>query len=99
MIPRIIQTEVNVICRSRMLRRITLAEVWMILAFMHKPNPIIVLLYVQTSERCKKRFALKTRAFKFPNPRRPFLLFCNFCGLDVVTSSASNNFFFDSSVE
>ena len=56
---RIIQTEVNVICRSRRLRRITLTLVWIILDIMRKPNPIIVLLYIQNSDRCKKRFAVK----------------------------------------
>ena len=49
MISRIIQTEVNVICRSRRLRWITLAEVWIILDIMRKPNPIIILLYTQNS--------------------------------------------------
>ena len=57
MISRIIQTEVNVICRSR--RQITLSEVWIILDNMRKPNPIIVLLYIQNNHRCKKRFAVK----------------------------------------
>ena len=94
MIPRIIQTEVNVICRSRRLRRITLTEVGIILDIMRKPNPIIVLLYIQNSDRCKKRFVVKTRVINFPNCCEPFLLFCNFRGLEVVTSSASNNFFF-----
>ena len=47
MISRIIQTEVNVICRSRRLR--TLTKVWIILDIMRKPNPIIVLLYIQNS--------------------------------------------------
>ena len=45
MTSRIIQTEVNVICRSRGLRRITLTSVWIILETMRKPNPIIVLLF------------------------------------------------------
>ena len=31
----------------------------MILDSMGKPNPIIVLLYIQNSDRCKKRFAVK----------------------------------------
>ena len=57
MIPRVIQTEVNVICRSR--RTITLTEVWIILDIMRKQNPTIVLLYIQNSDRCKKRFAVK----------------------------------------
>ena len=35
----------------------------------------------------------KTRAINFPNCCRPFLLFCNFHGLEVVTPSASNNFY------
>ena len=46
MISRIIQIEVNVICRSRRLRWITLTEVWIILHVIRKPNPIIVLLYI-----------------------------------------------------
>ena len=40
-------TEVNVICRSLM--QITLTEAWIILDIMRKPNPIIVLLYIQNS--------------------------------------------------
>ena len=36
----------------------------------------------------------KTRAINFPNCCRPFLLFCNFRGFEVVTSSASSKFFF-----
>ena len=47
MISRIIQTEVNVICRSRRLRRITLTEVWIILDIMSKPNPMIVYYTVE----------------------------------------------------
>ena len=59
MMSRIIQTEVNVIYRSRRLRWITLTEVWIIPDTMRKPNPIIVLLYIQNSDRCKKRFSVK----------------------------------------
>ena len=59
MISRIIQTEVMVICRSQRVRRITLTEVWIILDIVRKPNPIIVLLHIQNSDRCKKRFAVK----------------------------------------
>ena len=41
-----------------------------------------------------------TLTINFPNCCRTFLLFCNFHDLEVVTSSASNNFvFWDSSVE
>ena len=58
-ISRIIPTEVNIICRSRRLRRITLTEFWIILDIMYKPSPIIVLLYIQSSDRCNKRFAVK----------------------------------------
>ena len=58
-ITRIIQTRVNLICRNLRLRRITLTEVWVILDIMRKCNPIIVLLYIQNSDRCKKRFAVK----------------------------------------
>ena len=43
MISRIIQSEVNVICRSRRLREITLTEAWIILDSIRKSNPIIVL--------------------------------------------------------
>ena len=59
MTSRIIQTEVSVICWSRRLILITLTEVWIILDIMRKPNPIIVLLYIQNSDRCKKIFAVK----------------------------------------
>ena len=31
----------------------------MILDIMRKPNSILVLLYIQNSDRCKKRFAIK----------------------------------------
>ena len=97
---RIIRTEVNVICRSRSLRRITLTVVWIILDIMGKPNPIIVLLYIQKREICKKRFAVKRLVrLTFQTAAGNFFLFCNFRGLEVVTSSASNNFFLDSSVE
>ena len=62
MISRIIQTEVNV-----RLRRITLTEVWIILDIMCKPNPIIVLLYIQNSHtkmqaKCGSK---KTHAINF----------------------------------
>ena len=88
MISRIIQTEVNVICRSRRLRRITLTEVWIILDIMRKPNPIIVLLYIQNSDRCKKRFAVKRLV------RLTFQIAAgHVCCFVVVTSSASNNIF------
>ena len=59
MISRIIQTEVNVICWNPRLWQITLTLVWIILDIMRKPNPIIVLLYIQNSDRCKKRFTVK----------------------------------------
>ena len=49
----------NDICRSRRLRWITLTEVLIILDILRKPNPIIVLLQIQNSNRCKKRFAVK----------------------------------------
>ena len=52
-ISRIIQTEVQ-------LRQITLTKVWIILD-VHKLNPIIVLLYIQNNDRCKKRFAVEKR--------------------------------------
>ena len=56
---RIILTEVNAICWSWRLRRIILTEVWIILHIMRKPNPIIVLLYIQNSDRYKKGCAVK----------------------------------------
>ena len=90
MISRIIQTEVIVICRlSRRLRRITLTEVWIILDVMRKPNPIIVLLYIQNSHtkmqaKCGSK---KTHAINLAK-------FCYFrARFEVVTSSASNIFF------
>ena len=72
----IIQTEVNVICRSRRLRRITLTEVWIILDIMRKPNPKIVLLYIQNNHtkvqaKCGSK---KTHAINFAK-------FCNFRAL------------------
>ena len=33
--------------------------VWIILDIRRKPIPTIVLLYIQNSDRCKKRFAVK----------------------------------------
>ena len=36
-----------------------MTEVWIILDIMRKPNPIIVLLYIENSDRCKKRFVVK----------------------------------------
>ena len=42
-----------------MISRIIQTAVWIILDFMQKPNPIIVLLYIQNSDQCKKRFAVK----------------------------------------
>ena len=96
MISRIIQTSVNVICRR--LRRITLTEVWIILDIMRKPNPIIVLLYIQNSHtkmqaKCgsKKTCAINLAKFCY------FVIFAHF---EVVTSSASNKgFFLDTSVQ
>ena len=41
------------------IRQITLTSVWIILDIMCQPNPIIVLLFIQNSDRCKKRFAIK----------------------------------------
>ena len=58
MISRIIQTNVNVICRSRKLRRITLTEVWIIRDIMREPKSN-VLLYIKNSSKCKKKFAVK----------------------------------------
>ena len=87
----IIQTEVNVICRSRRLRWITLTKVWIILDIMRKPNPTIVLLYIQNSHtkmqaKCgsKKSHAINLTKFCY------FVIFARF---EVMTSSASNIFF------
>ena len=97
MISRIIQTSVNVICRR--LRRITLTEVWIILDIMRKPNPIIVLLYIQNSHakiqvdifpililQCSLRQQSQTYC-------KPFCYFLIFARFEIVTSSASNMFF------
>ena len=91
MISRIIQTEINVICRSQRLRRITLTEVWIIFNIMRKPNPIIVLLYIQNSDtkmqaKCGSKKTKTINLAKFSN----FVIFARF---EVVTSSASNNIF------
>ena len=89
MISRIIHTEVNVICRSRRLRWITLTEIWIILDIMRKPNPIIVLLYIQNSHtkmqaNCGSK---KTCAIDFAK----FYYFVIFARFEVVTI---NNIFF-----
>ena len=91
----IIQTEVNVICRR--LRWITLTKVWIILDIMRKPNPTIVLLYIQNSHtkmqaKCgsKKSHAINHAKLFY------FVIFARF---EVMTSSASNNFFLDTSVQ
>ena len=91
-ISRIIQIEVNVICRSWRLRRITLTEVWIIFDIMRKPNPIIVLLYIQNSHtkmqaKCGSK---KTHAINLAKCCY-FVIFARF---EVVTSSTSNKFFF-----
>ena len=89
MVSGIIQTEVNFICRSRRLRWITLTEFWLIFYIMCKPNPIIVLLYIQDSHtkmqaKCnnKKSHAINLAKFCY------FVIFPSF---EVVTSSVSNN--------
>ena len=67
MILIIIQTEVNDIYRR--LRRITFIGVWLILDIIRKPNPIIVLFYIQnyhtkmqakcgSKESCDRKVAL-----------------------------------------
>ena len=100
MISRIIQTEVNVICRSRRLRRITLTEVWIILDIMRKPNPIIVLLYIQNSDRCKKKFAVKRLGrLTFRTAARHFRCFVIFAALRLLRHQRPIIFFLDSSVE
>jgi hypothetical protein len=50
MISRIIKDKVCVIHRSRRLRWITQTEALIILDIMRKPNPIIVLLYIQKQD-------------------------------------------------
>ena len=74
MISRIIQTEVNVIQ----------TEVWIVLDIMRKPNPIIILLYIQAKCGRKKSHAINLAKFCY------FVIFARF---EVVTSSASNKFF------
>ena len=66
------------------LRRITLTEVWIILDIMRKPNPIIVLLYIQSSHT-------KMQAKCGSKKTHYFEIFTRF---EVVMSSASNNIFF-----
>ena len=53
MISRIIQTEVNVIQ----------TEVWIVLDIMRKPNPIIILLYIQAKCGRKKSHAINLAKF------------------------------------
>ena len=84
MISRTIQTELNVIYRR--LRRITLSEVWIILDITRKPNPIIVLLYIQNSHakmqaKCGSK---KAHAINFSK----FCYFVIFARFEVVTPSA-----------
>ena len=69
-----------------------MTEVWIILDIMRKPNPIIVLLYIQNSQtkmqaKCgsKKTHAINLAKFCY------FVIFARF---EVVTSSASNNILF-----
>ena len=46
-ISRIIKVEVGVICRNRRLILITLNETFSVLSISHKPNLIIVLLFIE----------------------------------------------------
>ena len=69
-------------------KRITLTEVWIILDVIRKPNPTIVLLYIQNSHtkmqaKCgsKKTCAINLAKFCY------FVIFARF---EVVTSSASS---------
>ena len=95
MISRIIQTEVNVICRSRRLRRITLTEIWIILDIMRKLNPIIVILYIQNSDRCKKRFAVGTlMRLTFQTAAPQFFCFVILAALRYVRHQCRIIFFF-----
>ena len=50
-ISRIIKVEVGVICRNRRLILITLNETFSILSISHKPNLIIVLLYIERKQQ------------------------------------------------
>ena len=73
---------------------ITLSEVWIIHDVMHKLNPIIVLLYIQNSDRCKEIFAVKRLLqLTFQTASAHFCCFVN-SSLEVVMSSVSNKFFF-----
>ena len=74
-----------------------MTEVWIIIDIMRMPNPIIVLLYIQsnhtkTQAKCGSK---KTHAINLSKLCH-FVIFARF---EVVTSSASNNFFLDTSVE
>ena len=51
LISRIIKVEVGVICRNRRLIPITLTETLSILSISHKPNLIIVLLYIERKKQ------------------------------------------------
>ena len=68
-----------------------MSEVCIILDIMRKPNPIIVLLYIQNSHtkmqaKCGSK---KTLAINFAK----FCYFVIFARFEVVTSSASKNIF------
>ena len=66
-------------------------EVWIIFVIMRKPNPIIVLLYIQNNQTKMQAKCGSKKTHAIQN----FIIFARF---EVVTSSASNNFFFDTSI-
>ena len=91
MISRIIQTEVNVICRSRMLRRLTLTQVWIIIDIMRMPNPRVILYIHNNHTKMQAMCASKrTHAINLAKFCYQFVIFARF---EVVTSSAPNNYF------
>ena len=81
--------KINVICRSWRLRRITLTEVCIIFDIMRKPNPIIVLLYVQNSHTKMQAKCSSKKAHAINHAKCCY--FVIFARFEAVTSSASNN--------
>ena len=80
MIAIIIKAKVDVICRSRRLRRIILTEASINIASMRKPNPIIVLLCIFLSYACKDK---RTDSFNSLNERQIKECFCGWQSLLV----------------
>ena len=83
------------------LKWITLTEVWIILYIMRKPNPMIVLLYIQNNDRCKERFAVERFVpLPFQTEAGHFCCFVIFSALRWLRHQRPTTFFFlDSSVE